>query len=93
MAAKPVTLFNKIFRNQNGKVVVWQSPNSWLWGWIVFSILAKSVEAGNLHRLYYLTGQAFLIVWAYYELRTGASLFRRVLGTAVLVAIVFSYFK
>jgi hypothetical protein len=81
------------FKNKNGKIVIWQFPNTLLFGWIVFSLLALVVQHGKAHTGLHLLAESFLFAWAYNELRSGESMFRRTLGAIVLVVTALSYFK
>lgn len=86
-------LFNKIFRNNRGNIVVWQWPNMPLYGWIIFTALDVLFKQGNLHHGFHLLAQAFLFTWAYLEVRSGESIFRRVLGLIIFAGIVYNFFK
>jgi hypothetical protein len=74
------------FRSSDGRLVLWQVPNPALCVWLVAVVLgwfdlsaehATAVE-GVRH--------GALLVWALDEVVRGASPFRRLLGTVVLVA-------
>ncbi len=86
-------LFDRFFRDKQGKLIIGQSPNAPIWGWGIFTILAIVVGSGKFHDGFQLLAQAFLFVWAYLELRQGDSLFRKVLGTVIFIGIVVSFFK
>jgi hypothetical protein len=86
-------IFDHIFRNKKGTVVIWQFPNAPLWGWIVASVAAMIIKHGREHAGLHLLAQAFLFAWAYLELRSGESIFRKVLGGLLLIVIAISFFK
>ena len=79
------------FKDNKGRVVIWQAPNVPILGWLVTRALSFVVE-GRLHAGLDRLGQAFLFVWAFLELTKGDSPFRRVLGAVVLAAVVWSMF-
>lgn len=81
------------FTGKDGKIAIWQFPNIPLWGWIVFTILAMFISKGKAHTGLHFLADASLVTWAYLEIRSGLSMFRRVLGSVVLVITVVSYFK
>ena len=80
------------FKDKHGKTVAWQSPNPPLWGWIYFSVFAHIFSTGKLHHGFARLATASIIVWAYLEVTSGASPFRRVLGAVVLLLTVSSFF-
>lgn len=93
MKAKKVSLFDKIFKNKDGAIIIWQNPNIPLWGWIVSSILGVILKHGAVHSGFQHLAEASLFTWAYLELRSGESIFRRVLGAIVLVSVAYGFFK
>jgi hypothetical protein len=87
------TAFNSIFRDKDGKIVIWQSPNLPLWGWIVSSLLGKVFTHGAVHAGFQHLAAASLFVWAYLEIRTGGSIFRRILGGIIMLGMVHRFFQ
>jgi hypothetical protein len=85
-------LVDKIFRDSNGRLAIAQFPNLPLWGWIVFSLLTVVFKHGKAHTGFRLLAQSTLFIWAYLELRSGDSLFRKALGALVFVSVFVSYF-
>lgn len=82
----------KLFKDKDGRVVLWQAPNVYLWGWVLFAVVSHL----TVHKLHDLTSDfsaGFIIIWAFLELWSGASWFRRVLGVIVLIASVQSRFN
>ncbi len=81
------------FKDKHGHIVVWQSPNPPLWAWIVTQALAlilnDSTFKDGLGRL----GTASLFVWAYLELTSGLSPFRRTMGGLALTLITIKFFS
>lgn len=79
-------------RNKDGNVVIWQFPNIPLASWILFSILGLLTKHIKVHTGFHDLAQASLFTWAFLELRTGDSLFRRFLGGLVLLGLIFGFF-
>ena len=92
MSAALTSLFDRIFKNKDGKLVLWQNPNLPLWGWIASSVLGAVFKHGNLHSSFQLLGKAALFAWAYLEIRSGESIFRRILGAVVMANILIGVF-
>lgn len=88
----PKNIFDRLLKDKQGKIVVWQFPNIPLIGWIVFSLLALFTKQGKLHDALHELAQATLFVWAYLELKMGDSTFRRILGGVVLLSIIIGFF-
>jgi hypothetical protein len=84
---------SSFFKAKDGHIVIWRAPNIPLWGWVVFNILSTMIRHGKLHTGFHLLAEASLFAWAYLELRSGESMFRRVLGAVVLMSITISFFK
>jgi hypothetical protein len=86
-------LIDKLFKDKNGKIVVGQFPNIPLAAWIFFSVIDTAIKHGKIHTSLHELAQASLFVWAYLELKTGGSLFRRILGGLVLISVTLSFFQ
>jgi hypothetical protein len=82
-----------IFKDSEGNTVIWQVPNIPLAGWMVFKLLSVLVESPSIKSGFENLSTAFLFTWAYLEIVSGKSYFRRALGVVVMTAIVSSYFK
>jgi len=78
------------FKYKDGKWAIVAFPNVLLAAWIAIIILTKFIPENNLHLSLSLLGSAVLFVWAYLELTDGTSYFRRVLGVAILLAVIIS---
>ena len=81
------------FKNKDGQVVLWQSPNLALWGWIAFKLVGLVVGPGHFKDGVGQLATAFLFVWAFLEITKGDSYFRRLLGLVVGVFIIIGFFK
>ena len=60
-------------------------------GWLLAAIGGRLVPDGTTSTGLGHIGHAFLFTWAYLEITDGANYFRRLLGTAVMVALVVGY--
>lgn len=84
------SFFEKIIKDKQGKVVLWQSPNLPLTVWIVALLLGKLFAQGTIHNLFSLLSFGALFTWAWLELFMGTSWFRRGLGFLILVVSFYS---
>ena len=86
-------LFTNFVRDKNGRIVISQTPNIPLIAWFLFMLVAHIVGLSYLKNGFEYLSAAFLFVWAYLELTSGSSYFRRLLGLIVLLGIIWSSFK
>lgn len=82
--------WDRFWRDKNGDVSIIEVPNIPLALAAIFLVLSKVFSRGQLHIAAEYIYFGFLFTWAWLELTTGKSYFRRVLGTVVLVAIIYS---
>lgn len=92
MAYEPRSVIDRLFRDRHGKVIIWQTPNVPLWGWVAFSILALIFKRGRPHTGFHILSESAVFTWAYLEIKSGQSLFRRILGALVLADLIVSFF-
>ncbi len=78
------TLFDRTFRDSEGKIVIAQMPNLPLLVGLGASLLQLVVPSGNLQTGLDLVGFGALFTWAWQELFDGVNYFRRALGLVVL---------
>jgi hypothetical protein len=76
---------DKVLKDKDGRIVIWQTPNLPLWGWLIFKILAMIFDSGKTGTNLTLFSKFFLFTWAFLELTQGVNYFRRGLGLVVLV--------
>lgn len=86
-------LANKVFRDKNNKIVLWQFPNLPLVGWFIFLVLAQVVSSDTLRTGFAQLSSGFLFVWAYLEITQGVTYLRRALGGVVLLLILVGAFR
>lgn len=82
------TLFDRTFRDSEGKIVIAQMPNLPLWVWIVSSLLQLVLTTGKINTGLDLVAFGSLFTWAWQELFQGVNYFRRAIGLIVLVGTV-----
>lgn len=79
------TLFDRTFRDSDGKIVIAQMPNLPLIVWLAATILQLVLPSGKLNTGFDLIAFGSLFTWAWQELFQGVNYFRRALGLVVLV--------
>ncbi len=84
------TLFNKIFRDREGKIVLVQMPNLPIIVWIVVSLLKLFFTTGKISTGLEIIAFGSLFTWGWGELLQGVNYFRRALGLLVLVSLITS---
>jgi hypothetical protein len=84
------TLFDKVFRDSEGKIVIAQMPNIPVVVWFVASLLKLIFTTGNINLGLDVIAFGSLLIWACLELFQGVNYFRRALGLLVLVGLIAS---
>lgn len=79
------SLWDKIWKDKTGNVVLWQNPNLPLWSWITTTAFGYFIKRGYIAQVLDILALGSLITWAYLEARSGVNFFRRFLGILVLV--------
>ncbi|MBU7584018.1 MAG: hypothetical protein KAF91_14095 [Nostoc sp. TH1S01] len=82
------TLFDKIFRDSNGNIVIAQPPNPPLILWLAASLLTLIVPSGTIHTVLQILANGALFTWSWLELFQGVNYFRRALGLVVLIGLI-----
>jgi hypothetical protein len=93
MVNKSKNLLDKLLKDKNGRIVVWQSPNIPLAGWFVFMVATKLLHAGALKNGAQFLSTAFVFTWAYLERKDGDSYVRRLLGLVIFLMTILAHFK
>lgn len=78
-------LARRFFTDKHGKIVLWQRPNVLLVCWAVSALLTKFLLTGDARTFVSHFGAVAIFLWAVFEIISGASPFRRVLGVVVLL--------
>lgn len=84
---------NKIWRDKQGRVVLWQRPNAWILIWALAELTSFLISRGKLTSVIHWIGSGALIIWALLEIFRGVNYFRRTLGLVVLVVTAVSILK
>lgn len=81
-------IWDKTWRDPEGKVVLWQWPNVWLMTWMIALVVSWFLPPGKLTDGLSLISFTALVVWALLEIFKGVNYFRRLLGLAILVMLI-----
>lgn len=81
------------FKGPDGSMVICQRPNIPLLGWMLFKLISVFMQDKTMKDGFESLSKLSLFTWAYLEITSGQSYFRRVLGGAVMMTIIISYFK
>lgn len=80
LEAKEVTLFDRIFRDSEGHVVIAQPPNLPVLTGVAAAVLQSLLPSGQLQIGAQLFAFGALFTWAWQEIFDGVNYFRRALG-------------
>lgn len=86
--AKQPTLFDRIFRDSEGNIVIAQPPNLPILVGIGAALLQFFLPGGKIQVVFELIAFGALFTWAWQELFQGVNYFRRSLGLLGLVGII-----
>lgn len=86
--AKATTLFDRTFRDSEGKIVIAQMPNLPLMVGLAALVVQYTLPNGKLQTGADLIAFGALFTWAWQEVFAGVNYFRRALGLIVLVSII-----
>lgn len=78
-------LFDTIFRDKNGEIVIAQPPNLTLSIWIGASLLKLVMTREPIHQGLEVIAFVSLLIWALQESFAGVNYFRRGLGLVVFL--------
>jgi hypothetical protein len=81
-------LFDRVFQDRNGRIVLAQMPNLPIITWGVASLLKIIFTTGSIHSGLELIAYGCLFTWAWGELFQGVNYFRRTLGSLVIVSMI-----
>ncbi len=88
---KSQDVWNKFWRDKNGRIVIWQPPNLALAGWLVIMATNLILKLGNAKPILEFLGTALLFTWAYLEVTAGVNYFRKTVGLVVVAYLVLSH--
>ncbi|MGB3534541.1 MAG: hypothetical protein WBA13_13630 [Microcoleaceae cyanobacterium] len=84
------SLFDKVFRDSEGNIVIAQPPNPPLIAGIVATLLKFVITSGNIYIASDAIAFGALFTWGWLELSDGVNYFRRGLGLLTLIFLVYS---
>lgn len=88
---REATLFDKIFRDEDGKIVIAQKPNLPIIVGVVATLVTVFLpDSGNLWVGLDAVAFGAFFTWAWLELFRGVNYFRRTLGLLVMLGIIAS---
>ena len=82
------TFFDKIFRDEEGKIVLVQIPNLPVIIGVITSLLKMVFTTGKLYTGLDIIAFGTLFTWAWEELFQGVNYFRRALGAVTLLGLI-----
>ena len=85
-------LWDKFWKDKDGNVVVWQTPNMWLIAWVVLTLASLFINGTVSYVLWY-ASLAALAIWAIREIWKGVNYLRKGLGAVILLLIILALFK
>ena len=88
LEAKQTTLFDRTFRDSEGKIVIAQTPNLSLVVWLAATLLQLVLPIGRIQTGADLVAFGALFTWAWQELFEGVNYFRQALGLVVLIGMI-----
>jgi len=83
--SKSQSWVDKIAKDKNGNLTIWQSPNLPIIVWAVATLASKLITQGRPHQALTLIAFGAIFVWAWLEIFFGVNYFRRALGLTILV--------
>ncbi|WP_310429068.1 hypothetical protein [Chamaesiphon sp. VAR_48_metabat_135_sub] len=78
------TLFDRLFRDAAGQIVIWQPPNLPILIWVSATLLKLVFQTGQVKLVLDLLAFSSLLYWSFLEITQGVNYFRRDLGVVVL---------
>ncbi len=85
-------IWDKIWRDPQGNIVIFQMPNLWLIAWAVLTVIYLFMTGKPANVIGYIA-EAALAIWALLEIFRGVNYFRRGLGVVVLIFTIMSLLK
>ncbi len=93
MSSPKKSAFSNFFRNSDGEIIIFQPPNVPLVVWFVCSVVSRLTDVRLIDQILGIFGGLALMVWAVLEITKGVTPFRKVLGVAILVAMIVGYVR
>jgi len=87
------SFMDKIWKDKEGRIVIYQRPNIWLIAWAVLDIVAIFAPGRHISDYAWTAGAVALIIWSLLEVFRGVNYFRRSLGLLVLDITIAAFFE
>jgi hypothetical protein len=84
------TLFDRLFRDGTGEIIIAQPPNLPIVIWVSATLLKLVFQTGQVKLILDLLAFSSLLYWSFLEITQGANYFRRDLGVVVLIGLIIS---
>jgi hypothetical protein len=78
------SVWDKLWKDRAGNVVIWQMPNVPLIAWVVLTVVSLVLDTGTAADVASWLADVALIIWSLLEIFKGVDYFRRALGLLVL---------
>jgi hypothetical protein len=85
-----LNLFDRLFRDSTGEIVIAHSPNLPIIIWLSVTLLKFFFKTGPTKIALDILAFGSLLYWSFLEITQGADYFRRDLGVIVLIALITS---
>lgn len=82
-------IWDRFWRDDKGRIVIWQTPNIYLIAWAVLTVVSLFFN-GTIATVFSWLGNIALLTWSILEITKGVNYFRRLLGLLVLVFVIMS---
>lgn len=80
------TFVDKCFRDKEGRIAIFQPPNTPLILWFVCVVLNRfTADSSTFHKTIEVVGFGALFTWAWLEIFYGTNYFRRFMGMFILL--------
>ena len=79
------SLWDKIWRDDEGNVVIFSWPNVWLIAWAAVSFISVVSPTRGLSNITWWIGSVLLAIWALLEIFQGVNYFRRAFGVVIFL--------
>jgi hypothetical protein len=81
-------LWDKIWKDRHGEVVLAQIPNKWLIAWAILSMISMLSSSSKTANIFWWLSVVVLVIWAFFEIRSGVNYFRKSLGVFALLFVI-----
>lgn len=86
------SLWDRIWRDKDGDVVIAQWPNVWLIIWVILEVISLFVSSHLIEEVTWWAATAALAIWSLLEIFQGVNYFRRALGVCIAALTIVTIF-